>query len=201
MIKFLNNIHEKPYHEFKKLHDEAVNAKQSFVEAASISSFNKTNNEISSRFVNIKELNRDQFFFYTNYESPKAKDFSSHDQVSINFFWNMTATQIRIKGKIYKASSEKSDIHYESRDERKNFLSIISNQSQPIESYKDFKNKYKEGYENITAEDLKKRPQYWGGYYIRPYYFEFWTGEKFRINKRVSYKFTKNTWNTEILAP
>ena len=46
-----------------------------------------------------------------------------------------------------------------------------------------------------------ERPEYWGGFTFTPYYFEFWEGNKNRINKRVAYQFIKNDWKTFILQP
>lgn len=201
MILFKNISNNTPFKLFEEFYDEARKVNQPYIEAASISSYNKTKDEISSRFVNIKELNKNNFFFYTNYESPKAIDFSEHNQVSLNFFWNMASIQIRIKGNIFKASEEKSDIHFQSRNEKKNLLSIISKQSRPMKSYEDFRNSFSKNYSKISKENLQKRPKYWGGYLIQPYYFEFWTGEEFRINKRISYNYYKNIWKREILEP
>ena len=43
----------------------------------------------------------------------------------------------------------------------------------------------KENYHrSLERDDLKKCPEYWGGFSFTPYYFEFWEGHKSRINKR-----------------
>ena len=41
--------------------------------------------EVSSRYVNVKYINQDKFFF-TNYNSIKAKDFLDHKQIAAVFF-------------------------------------------------------------------------------------------------------------------
>ncbi|MDB9816017.1 pyridoxamine 5'-phosphate oxidase, partial [Gammaproteobacteria bacterium] len=42
---------------------------------------------------------------------------------------------------------------------------------------------------------------YWGGFSFEPYYFEFWTGQKFRLNKRESFQLESNKWQKKILQP
>jgi len=61
MIKFNNLSQEKPYLLFKQKYEEAFNANQKNIEAISIASFNKDDNEVDSRFVNIKFIDKDRF--------------------------------------------------------------------------------------------------------------------------------------------
>ena len=79
--------------------------------------------------VNLKYIKGDKWFFYTNYESPKANDFSLNNQIAALFYWDKTNVQIRIKGKkVAKASSVESDAHFNKRHKEKIFsqLSLIS---------------------------------------------------------------------------
>ena len=48
---------------------------------------------------------------------------------------------------------------------------------------------------------VTKRPTYWGGISFEPFYFEFWTGKKYRLNERISYEKTINRWNKILLQP
>ena len=63
MINFNNLNQEIPYLLFKAKYDEAVDAGQKGIEAISISSFNKDINEVDSRYVNLKFINKDEFIF------------------------------------------------------------------------------------------------------------------------------------------
>ena len=71
MITFLNDCKSEPFLKFKKKYNEAINAKQNSIEAISISSYSKLSNEVNSRFVNLKIIDRDNFIFFSNYSSPK----------------------------------------------------------------------------------------------------------------------------------
>ena len=81
----------------------------------------------------------------------------------------------------------------------KNAIAISSNQSSKIDSYESVVRNYEEAL-NMINENTE-RPEYWGGFTFTPYYFEFWEGNKNRINKRVAYQFIKNDWKTFILQP
>ena len=98
---------------------------------------------------------------------------------------NEANIQIRLKGKVYKLETEASDKHFNSRSIQKNALALSSEQSKEISSYDDVIKKYKKVLNKIKNLDHIVRPDYWGGYFFIPYYFEFWEGSDFRLNKRV----------------
>ena len=63
MISFTNIPSTKPYSLFKKKYNEAVKKKQNNIEAIAISSFNKKENEVESRFVNLKYIHKTEWIF------------------------------------------------------------------------------------------------------------------------------------------
>ena len=161
MIQFRNLNQETPYLLFKAKYDEALKKGQRSIEAISISSFERKINEVNSRYVNLKFIINDEFIFFSNYDSPKASSFNSHNQIAALVYWPSINIQIRIKAKIKKTSNEYNQKYFFDRSEKKNALAISSNQSKPIESYSQVKENYKQSLEN---DDLKKCPKYWGGY-------------------------------------
>ena len=198
MIKFKNLNEGAPYLLFKSKYDEALNAGEKGIEAISISSFNKKLNEVNSRYVNIKLVSNEEFIFFSNYNSPKAVSFSSHNQIAALIYWPSINVQVRIKAKIKKTSCEFNQKYFANRAVEKNALAISSKQSKPIDSY----NKVKENYsKSLKNNDLKKCPEFWGGYSFTPYEIEFWEGNKFRLNKRNLYKKDNTAWNHFILEP
>jgi len=198
MIQF-NNLHqETPYLLFKEKYDEAVDESQKGIEAISISSYNKEISEVDSRYVNLKFILNDEFIFFSNYESPKAAAFNSHNQIAALVYWPSINVQIRMKAKIKKTSDEFNHKYFYNRSEEKNALAISSNQSKPIDSYSQVKENYNKSLKN---DDLKKCPEYWGGYSFTPFYFEFWEGHKSRINKRVIFEKIDCVWKQSFLQP
>ena len=198
MIKFKNISKEKPYKNFKNQYIAAIDAGQKNIEAMAISTFNKANNLVDSRFVNIKIVNNKKFIFFSNYNSPKAKAFESFDQISVVTFWSATNTQIRMLANIKKTSHNFNNKYFKNRSVDKNILAVSSNQSEKTSSYKMVLQKYNQVKEK---NDLLKCPDYWGGFYFVPFYFEFWEGHKSRINKRHVYEKIDSNWNEFILEP
>ena len=198
MIQFNELNQEMPYLVFKEKYNESLNAKQKNIEAISISSFNKEMSEVDSRYVNLKFVINDEFIFFSNYDSPKALSFNSHNQISALVYWPSINVQIRMRAKIKKTTDEFNQNYFFDRSEEKNALAISSNQSKPIKSYRLVKENYNKSLKN---DDLKKCPEFWGGYSFTPYYFEFWEGHESRLNKRERYEKSDYSWKQLILQP
>ena len=199
MINFLNSSHEKPYILFQSLYQKAIENGQKGVEAISVSSYNEPLKEVEARYVNLKYIDNNEWIFFSNYLSPKANQFESHDQVSILIYWASINTQIRMKAKIFKTSSEFSDEHFQGRTKEKNALAISSNQSQVVDSFDEVTKNFNETLEIMTSKT--PRPDFWGGYSFTPYYFEFWQGHENRLNKRHVFKQQDNQWTEQLLQP
>lgn len=198
MIQFNNLNQVTPYILFKKKYDEAIYAGQKGIEAISISSYNKEINEVDSRYVNLKFILNDEFIFFSNYDSPKALAFNSHNQIAAVFYWSNINVQIRMKAKIKKTSNAFNKEYFFERSKEKNALAISSNQSKLIDSYNQVKENYNR---SLEIDDLKKCPEYWGGFSFIPYYFEFWEGHKSRLNKREVFNNIDGTWKHSFLQP
>ena len=198
MIQFNNLNQEMPYQLFKAKYDEAFNSGQKGIEAISVSSFNTKMQEVDSRYVNIKFISNDEFIFFSNYNSPKADSFNSHSQIAALVYWPSINVQIRMRAKIKRTTDEFNQNYFFNRSEEKNAFAISSNQSKPIDSYNQVKENYNKSLKN---DDLKKCPEFWGGYAFTPYYFEFWEGHESRLNKREAYEKSDDNWKHLILQP
>jgi pyridoxamine 5'-phosphate oxidase len=198
MINFINDNSEKPYIIFRKKYNSALKKNQPAIEAISISSYSLINSEVDSRYVNLKYVDDKEFIFFTNYNSPKSAAFDSHDQITALIYWSSINVQIRMKAQIKKTSKEFNQKYFYERSKKKNALAISSNQSKQIDSY----NQVKENY-NIALNkyNLKKCPDYWGGFSFIPYYFEFWEGDDSRINKREVFEKSDGRWICSFLQP
>jgi len=195
----ISNIEKsKPYEVFFEYCSKAISLEQDNIEALSVSSYNHINKEVESRYVNLKYIEGDKFIFFTNYESPKAAAFNTHNQIAALIYWSSINIQIRMKAKIKKTSDEFNQKYFFDRSEEKNALAISSNQSREINSYSQVKENYNKSLKN---DDLKKCPEHWGGYSFTPYYFEFWEGHESRINKREVFKKIDCVWKKSFLQP
>lgn len=198
MIEFKNLCQEKPYSMFKDKYFEALDAGQNNIEAISISSYNKHISEVDARYVNLKFIDKRNFIFFSNYESPKSLAFKSFNQISALIYWPSINTQIRMKAKIFRTSLNYNNEYFKKRSIEKNALAICSNQSQPISSYDEVIKKYND----VKKEkDLSHCPIYWGGFSFAPYYFEFWEGHESRINKRRVFNKIDSGWSEFNIQP
>ena len=106
--------------------------------------------------------------------------------------------QIRIKAIIKKTPNDFSDEHFKRRKVEKNALAISSNQSAKLDSFEIIKAKY---HEVLESSELTERPDFWGGFSFTPYYFEFWKGQKFRLNSRRAFESKGRDWEEYNLEP
>lgn len=198
-VEFININQAEPYKKFLKFYDEALRSEQKHIEAISISSYDIHLKEVNSRFVNLKYVNDENWVFFSNYNSPKSKDFENHNQIAALIFWDKLNVQIRMKAKIEKTSDLFSDKHFSKRSKEKNVSAISSQQSKKIDSYEDIIKKYDDVFKDDSINNL--RPSYWGGYTFKPYSIEFWEGKDTRLNKRSYYVVENNKWVNYILQP
>lgn len=153
-----------------------------------------SNDSPHSRMVLLKDFDDNGFVFYTNYESNKGKDIQSNPNVCLNFHWKSLLRQVRIEGQIEKVSSVTSDNYFNSRHYLSRVGAWASNQSSVLESrellekrIEEIKLKYPEG-------SAFPRPDYWGGFIVKPLKIEFWQDMPHRIHKREIYELKNGSW-------
>lgn len=189
---------DNPYNQFEKWFNDVVESGAPEPNAVFLSTVNEQA-QPSCRTVLIKEFNDNGFIFYTNYESKKASDISVNPSVSLLFFWHSLQRQVRIEGKAFSISPEKSDAYFKTRSRSSQIGANISPQSNVIESREWLENAYQNFDQN---QDQIDRPVFWGGYTVLPHYFEFWQGRTSRLHDRFIYSLNnKGAWTIKRLAP
>jgi pyridoxamine 5'-phosphate oxidase len=154
-----------------------------------------------SRMVLLKKYTFEGFIFYTNYQSEKGKAIQANPRVCLSFFWHHLERQIIIKGKAEKIAENLSDGYFESRPEGSKFGAIVSDQSSVIASREFLEIELKKLEEKYKGKEIE-RPDYWGGYLVRPVSIEFWQGRDNRLHDRIRYTLQADfNWKIERLAP
>ena len=154
-----------------------------------------------SRVVLLKKYTYEGFIFYTNYESEKGKAIKSNPNVCLSFFWHSAERQVIIKGKAEKISGNLSDSYFETRPRGSQLGAIVSNQREPITNRNILDEKLKILEKKYEGREIK-RPEFWGGYIVRPIEIEFWQGRPNRLHDRIRYKFQEDyNWKIERLCP
>ena len=144
----------------------------------------------SIRTVLLREIEKDNLVFFTNYQSKKGKEIEENPKVACIFYWRELHRQVRLQGNIAKISSERSDRYFYSRPLRSQICSALSQQSSELENYRSLENKVNEVHEAYKSKQHYPRPKNWGGYIIRPKEWEFWIGKESRLHERLVYKAT-----------
>lgn len=153
-----------------------------------------------NRVVLLKEFSSDGFVFYTNYESHKGKAISAHPKVCLSFFWDKLERQVIIRGVAEKNSFEDSNSYFHRRPVESQIGALVSQQSSVIALNEDLDAEKQRLLEKFEGKEIPK-PDYWGGFLVRPVEIEFWQGRPSRLHDRLSYKKTEGEWVKERLAP
>jgi len=153
-----------------------------------------SNDSPHSRIVLLKDFDDNGFVFYTNYESNKGKDIQSNPNVCLNFHWKSLLRQVRIEGQIEKVSSVTSDNYFNSRHYLSRVGAWASNQSSVLESRELLERKIEEIKLKYPEGSAFPRPDYWGGFIVKPLKIEFWQDMPHRIHKREIYELKNGSW-------
>ena len=154
----------------------------------------------SARIVLLREVCSDGFVFYSNYLSKKGSQISENNKVALTFYWEELEKQIRIEGEANKIEPYKSDNYFSTRPFESKISAIISKQSSVIPSQRLLVEMHIKLQKKHTDQTLQ-RPDYWGGYLVKPTYFEFWQGKPWRLHDRIAYSIFEGGWKIERLAP
>ena len=154
-----------------------------------------------SRVVLLKKYTHEGFIFYTNYKSEKGRAIEANPNICLSFFWPAAERQIIIKGKAEKIAKNLSDGYFESRPKGSQLGAIVSNQSEVIKNRTELEQKLK-ALETHHDGNVIERPDYWGGFIVKPVELEFWQGRPNRLHDRIRYKLKADyDWQIDRLAP
>jgi pyridoxamine 5'-phosphate oxidase len=189
-----------PIRQFARWMDEAIQA--NLIEPNAMTLATSTpDGRPSARMVLLKGFDDRGFVFYTNYESRKGGELTDNPQAALVFFWVELERQVRIEGRVERATAEESDRYFASRPQGSQLGAIVSAQSQVISGRGVLEQRLRELEAEYAEKDIP-RPAHWGGFRVVPTTLEFWQGRANRLHDRLRFRRDgTGPWIVERLSP
>lgn len=189
-----------PFAQLDRWWNDAISSNVHLLDAVQLATVDEYNCA-NARIVLLKSFDERGLVFYTNYESPKARELSNNPSACIIIFWPQVERQIRVRGLVAKTSRDESRAYFSTRPRGAQIGAWASKQSSLIGSRDDLEKSYKTIGEKFTDREIPC-PDHWGGFRLVPNYFEFWQGRENRLHDRVSYTVVdEQKWDMHRLSP
>lgn len=154
----------------------------------------------SARIVLYKGLYEGGLTFYTNYASRKGSELPPGAPAALVFWWDKLERQVRVEGRVEKVPRELSERYFHGRPRLSQLSAYTSRQSRTVASRAELEQRLA-GNERKLGDQAVPLPADWGGYVLRPGYFEFWQGQIGRLHDRLVYRADGQGWKIERLEP
>lgn len=194
-----SDVLSNPIDQFQKWFAEALESEALEPNAMNLATVSSEGHP-SSRIVLLKEIRPEGFVFFTNYESDKAVQLNGNPYCALNMTWHELERQVRIEGVAERISPKESDTYFEVRPIKSKLGAWASPQSRVISDRK-YLEELMVDFEYQFEGQAIQRPENWGGYIVKPFYFEFWQGRSNRLHDRIRYRQENGIWIIERLAP
>ncbi|EKE44176.1 PdxH [Oceaniovalibus guishaninsula JLT2003] len=151
------------------------------------------------RIVLLKEVERDAFVFFTNLDSAKGRQIAATGQAALVLHWKTLRRQVRARGDVERVPDAQADAYYASRPLGSRLGAWASRQSRPL----DGRQTLVDAVEDAKARfgDDPPRPDFWGGFRIRPRQIEFWKDGEYRLHDRERWSRDGAGWTRQRLYP
>jgi pyridoxamine 5'-phosphate oxidase len=154
----------------------------------------------SVRIVLVKVVDARGFVFFTNRASRKGHDLSVNPRAALCFHWPSIGEQVRAEGAVELLPDGESDAYFASRPRAAQLGAWASRQSQPLESRAALDEAVGATRARFDGEPVP-RPDFWGGYLLRPERVELWVSAESRLHHRSVYIRDGERWSSSLLWP
>ena len=140
---------------------------------------------LSNRIVLLKGHDSLGFRFFTNFEGRKGRALRDNPRAAALFHWKTLDRQVRLEGPVERLGAEESQAYYDTRARGSRIGAWASLQSQPLPDRSVLEGRIEEFEARFEGQDQFSKPDYWGGFILRPMAMEFWQAGEFRLHERV----------------
>ena len=154
----------------------------------------------SVRIVLLKGIDEEGIRFFTNYDSRKGRELDANPLAAATLYWQPLYRAARLEGAVERLSAPESDAYFASRPRGAQVGAWASAQGSVLRSREELEQRVRE----IEARfpDTVPRPEFWGGYRLRPDAVELWQGRPDRLHDREHFLLQDDgTWRSERLSP
>ena len=189
-----------PLDEVRRWYEEAVAAGVPEADAMALATATPDGRP-SVRFVLLKGIDERGVRFFTNYRSRKGRELEVNPRAAVTLFWQPLHRSVRLEGPVEQLSAEESDAYYASRPLGARLGAWASDQGQPLPDRSVLDERLREAEQRFADGDVP-RPDYWGGYRLRPDVVELWYGRPNRLHDREHFLLQPDgSWRVERLSP
>jgi pyridoxamine 5'-phosphate oxidase len=154
----------------------------------------------SVRIVLLKGIDDEGIRFFTNYSSRKGRELAANPRAAATFYWQPLYRAARLEGPVERLSAEESDAYFASRPRGAQVGAWASAQGSVLHGRAELEERVRAVEERFP--DAVPRPEYWGGYRLRPEAIELWQGRPDRLHDREHFLLgSDGTWRAERLSP
>ena len=154
----------------------------------------------SVRIVLLKGIDDEGIQFFTNYGSRKGRELDANPRAAVTFYWQPLQRAARLEGRVEKLTAAESDAYFASRPRGAQVGAWASAQGTVLGDRAELEARVREVEQRFPDE--VPRPDYWGGYRLRPDAVELWQGRADRLHDREHFLLQEDgSWRSERLSP
>ena len=153
------------------------------------------------RMVLLRIIEDDGFVFFTNYSSVKGTEIDQSGKVAFVSHWKSIRRQIRVRGLIARDETKLSEEYFNQRPLESRIGAWASKQSTVLKNKKVLLDRINELRKGLGQNPSK--PDFWGGFRIKPTEIEFWNDGAYRVHDRFLWKrdAINAPWSINRLSP
>ena len=191
---------ENPFELYRKWKKEASLTEVNDPDAIALATVDR-NGLPNVRMVLLRIVEDDGFVFFTNYKSAKGTEIDQSGKVAFVSHWKSIRRQIRVRGLIAKDDTKLSEEYFNQRPLESRIGAWASKQSTVLKNKEVLLGRINELRKDLGQNPPK--PDFWGGFRIKPIEIEFWNDGAYRVHDRFLWKreSVNAPWTINRLSP